>query len=147
MRDMRRTASLKAAVVTYGRHSFHEHKTRQRRGFWLGRSLSFTATAGGGIPYLVQGGECMSDSRPHQNRIEIVEEQMGGFHRHDIRPKYIDTAGAGVGSFGKAEVEWTARLLVRFFQERDVWVRFTLGELVDFARQQGENDPSLFGLL
>ena len=73
-----------------------------------------------------------------------------GMHHHPIRPKDFNLASVGTlsSTFGKSEVEQTARNLIRFCQRRGGWYPFTVEELIDFYKQVGE-DPRFifFGLL
>lgn len=68
----------------------------------------------------------------------IVIEQPGGEH-YNIRPSEIalTPAGAVQGGFGKQQIERVAGHLVRFFQEKESWVSFTLDELKEFFSAQG----------
>lgn len=51
--------------------------------------------------------------------------------------------------FGKAEVEWSAQLLVEFFAHKQRWCTFNLNELGEFCRSKGEKTAgsALFGLI
>lgn len=84
-----------------------------------------------------------------ENAIRVVMERPG-HHTFPIRPMDIQLHHGlrGVGRFGKAEVEWAAGHLVRYFQSRGGWYTFTLEELVYYYKLTGV-DPSerLFGLL
>lgn len=71
-------------------------------------------------------------------------------HYHPIRPKdfSLDSFGALASTFGKSEVEKTARNIICFCQRRGGWYPFTVEELIDFYKEVGE-DPRFifFGLL
>ncbi len=62
---------------------------------------------------------------------------------------FIHNELLGQISFGKAEVEWAAKLLVRFFNRKGGWNTFTLEELSTFCKGEGEKSASaaLFGLI
>ena len=78
----------------------------------------------------------------------IVIEQPGGEH-YTIRPCEIalTPAGAVQGGFGKQQIERVAGHLVRFFQEKEAWISFTLDELKDFfAAHDWDTENPLCGL-
>lgn len=69
--------------------------------------------------------------------------------RCKIRPNDIRfEADRLPGTFGKAEIEWAAERLVRFFQEKGYWASFTITELLAFYNKN-KWDPNLmfFGLM
>ena len=78
----------------------------------------------------------------------IVIEQPGGEH-YTIRPSEIalTPAGAVQGGFGKHQIEKVAGHLVRFFQEKEAWISFTLDELRNFfAAHDWDTENPLCGL-
>lgn len=85
--------------------------------------------------------------------LKVVAESPGR-HHHPIRPKdfkfdsALDRVGTLAGTFGKSEVEQTARSIIRFCQRRGGWYPFTVEELINFYKEVGE-DPRFifFGLL
>ncbi len=63
-------------------------------------------------------------------------------------PSEISSNGMHAGSFGKAEVEWAAGDLLRFFQEKGSWEPFHIPELVSFyQRHKLDESRMLFGLI
>lgn len=70
--------------------------------------------------------------------------------KHPIQPGDIHVGECDnvLGGFGKHEVEVSAGKLVKFFQSRESWCKFTLSELAEFYRQNGwEPNEMLFGLM
>ncbi len=52
------------------------------------------------------------------------------------------------GTFGKAEVEWSAMHLIEYFKLRGAWTTFTIAELTRFYEMKGWNSNTMFfGLL
>lgn len=91
-------------------------------------------------------------TRHGTGKVNLIAEKPGEPAGHVVRPEDIDASPGefstgAVGSFGKHEVEAAAGNLVRFFQMRDGWVKFSIPELVEFAKLDGF-DPKrvLFGL-
>lgn len=65
---------------------------------------------------------------------------------YPIRPRDIGTGKADsfVGTFGKYEVEQSARKFVLFFQSYGYWTKFRLSELQAFYRHMGWDFSSAF---
>ncbi len=67
-----------------------------------------------------------------------------------IRPNDFDFNDSRVlsSTFGKFEVEQSARLLIEFFQERGRWAEFTLPALIRYCKRRRKNPNSaLAGLV
>lgn len=78
---------------------------------------------------------------------DLVDESVSA--RFDlIRPSAITSdVETYLSTFGSAEVEEAARQLVEFFQQLDLWHKFTYAELIAFYERKGwDINGMLYGL-